>query len=347
VLWVCPVDGQNATKVAVQPVREAEVQTSVTLVGTAEARRSSTVASQVEGWVEEIFFEEGDEVQAGDPLARLEDRSLKIEIQGAVAALEEAKSRLEQSKADLERLNALWKTRSIAEKALQDAQFEMQARKERVNVLASQVENRKDELNKKTIRAPFSGWVAEQHVEVGEWVDAGGAVATLVDLDEVHIVVPVPERYIPFLKVGDSAMVGLDALPDRNFDGEIHSLLPRGDAQARTFPVEVAVPNSDILIRSGMLARVTFSAGTPHRGLLLPKDALVLAGSERVVFVVNGQKAHRVPVQVIAFHDNAVEVKADLRPGAIVVVIGNERLRDGQAVETVPVSSSDQNENPQ
>ena len=343
---VSPVEGQNAVKVVVEPVRETEVRESVTLVGTARPRKRSKVASQVEGWVEEIFFEGGDLVKQGQPLARLEGRSLRIQLEGAKAAIQEAEARLSQAEADLDRLNALWESKSIAEKALQDAQFEANARRQRVNVLRSQMEHLKDKLNKKEIRAPFAGWVAEQHVEVGEWVDPGGAVASLVDLSEIHVEVPVPERYVPALKVGEPADVTLDAFPNKTFPGRVRSLNPSGEAQARTFHVEVAVPNPDNLIFAGMLARATFSVGALHKALLVPKDALVLAGSNRAVFVVNDQKAHRLPVQIVAFHDDVIEVEGDLQPGALVVVIGNERLRDGQSVEVAPRSQSDQSEKP-
>lgn len=341
-----PVEGQNAVKVMVEPVREKEVLESVTLVGTAKSRKRSKVASQVEGWVEEIFFEDGDLVKQGQPLARLEGRSLRIQLDGAKAALQEAEARLAQAEADLVRLSALWESKSIAEKALQDAQFEANARKQRVNVLHSQMEHLKDKLSKKEIRAPFAGWVAEQHVEVGEWVDPGGAVATLVDLSEIHIEVPMPERYVPALRVGEPVDVTLDAFPDKTFPGKVHSINPYGEAQARTFDVEVAVPNPDNLILAGMLARATLSAGAAHKALLIPKDALVLSESNRAVFVVNDQKAHRVPVEIVAFHGDAIEVEGELQPGALVVVIGNERLRDGQSVEVAPSSMSDRSEEP-
>jgi RND family efflux transporter MFP subunit len=342
-LWATSVQGQSAVRVVVEAVREAEVRETVTLVGTARASRRSTVASQVEGWVEEIFFEAGDLVDKDRALARLEDRALQIQLEGARAALAEARARLGQAQADLDRLSVLWDSRSIAEKALQDAQFESDARKQRVNVLRSQVENLKDKLNKKTIRAPFSAWVAEQHVEVGEWVDAGGAVATLVDLAEIHVEIPIPERYLPSLKVGDPVAVALDALPEKIVSGQIHSICPSGDPRARTFSVEVSVSNPNGLIRAGMLARATFAVGAPHEAVLVPKDALVLTGSTRAVFVVNDQKAHRVSVQVVAYHEDAAEVQGDINPGSLVVVIGNERLRDGQPVEATPKPSSSQN----
>jgi RND family efflux transporter MFP subunit len=337
-----PRKGPPAARVQVQTLKETEVRESVTLVGTAEARKRAVVASQVEGWVEEISFQEGDYIERGKPLARLEDRSLRIQLEGARASLQEAQERLGQAVADLKRLGVLYKSKSVAEKTFQDAQYEVNARKERVQVLRSEMAGLEDLLDKKTIKAPFSGWIAEQHAERGEWVDRGGPVATMVDLSRIHVRVPVPERFLPLLKVSDVADVSLDAVPGSTFSGRVLSLFPAGDPQSRTIPVKVEVRNSEGTIRAGMLSRVTLWVGSPRRAMMVPKDALVLEGPRRAVFIVNDEKAHRIGVQVLGYQGEAVEVSGDLHPGDLVVVRGNERIQDGQPVviNSAPSSSN-------
>lgn len=339
-VWGASPKGPPPARVAAQPLKETKVRESVTLVGTAEARKRAVVASQVEGWVEEISFQEGQYIDKGKTLARLDDRSLRIQLDGGRASLKEAQERLGQAMGDLKRLGVLYKSKSVAEKTFQDAQYEVNARKERVQVLRSELARLEDLLTKKTIRAPFSGWIAEQHVERGEWVDRGGAVAKMLDLSEIHVRVPVPERYVPLLKVGDNATVSLDAIPGRTFSGQILSLFPSGDPQSRTIPVKVEVPNPDRAIRAGMLSRVTLWVGPPRAAIMVPKDALVLEGPQRAVFVVNDEKAHRVEVQVLGYQGELAEVNGNLRPRDLVVVRGNERIQDGQPVVILSDSST-------
>jgi RND family efflux transporter MFP subunit len=334
--WGQSPKGPPPAPVVAQPVIETEIRESITLVGTAEAQKRALVATQVEGWVEEVSFQEGDLREQNVPLVRLEANALKLELQGARAALKETEERLNQALADFRRLEALYSSESISQKRFQDAQFEVNARRERVRVLRAEVTRLEDRLSKKTIRAPFSGWIAEKRVERGEWVDQGGSVATMVDLSRIHVRVPVPERYLPLLKVGETARVSLDALPGRTFFGRILSLLPTGDAKSRAFPVKVEIPRPEGLIKEGMLARVTLSIGKPRAALLVPKDALILEGLNKSVFVVKDNVARRLEVEILGYQEDAAEVRGNLKQGDLVIVRGNERIREGQAVVIMP-----------
>jgi membrane fusion protein (multidrug efflux system) len=147
--------------------------------------------------------------------------------------------------------------------------------------------------------------------------------------------VPVPERYVPAIKKGDQAEVTFDALPGRTFKGAIDAVILRADEAARTFPVRIKISNPDGAIKPGMLGCATLPAGNLHRALLVPKDALVLSGTRKTVFVVINQTARLVPVEIGAAYGPLIEVKGDLKPGLEVVVRGNERLRPGQPVQII------------
>ena len=331
--------GRSPAKVIVGDVREADIRTSVTLVGTAKPHKEAVLASQVEGWVEAVFFLAGDRVEKGDRLAQLEDRSLLIQLDGAKASLKEAETRKKQAETDLKRLEALYSSRSVAEKQIDDARYELDARSKHVLALKSEVNQLEDQLAKKRIRAPFSGWIAEKHLEQGEWVAKGGDVAKLLDLSVIHIRAEVPERFLPLLNVGDDAKLTFDALPGRDFKGKIRAVFPSGNTQTRTFPVEMILANEEGVIRAGMLCRVSMGIGNARKALLVPKDALVLEGDRRTVFKINDNKAHRVEVEVVGFQDGSAEIRADIEDGDRVVVFGNESLQDGEPVEILPPAS--------
>ena len=324
--------GPPPTPVVVSPVLQRQVRESVVLVGTATPRVRSLFASEVEGLVEELYVDEGDAVKEGQVLAKLGSSALKIQLEVARAARNEARERYLQAKAELERSVKLRRSKSIPEKKFLDDRFEAMAWEKRVRQREAQISRLRDQLAKKTIIAPFSGFVAKKHTEVGQWVEQGGGIVTLIDLGYVHVVVQVPERYVDKIRVGDRASVSLDALGNKRFSGKIIAIIPEGDREARTFPVKVKIKNKNFRIKSGMLSHVTFSLGKPYPALLVPKDALVTRDNQKFVFMVQSDIVKLVRLDVKGYHEGMAEVSGELKPGLLVVIRGNERLRDGQKV---------------
>ncbi len=208
-----------------------------------------------------------------------------------------------------------------------------------MNRLRATRKSLENQLTKKQIKAPLSGYVVKRYCQVGQWLGEGDPAVTLVVPDPILFMVPVPERYIPSIIIGDNASVTFDALPGKIFQGRIEAVIPKADKAARTFPVRINIANPEGAIKPGMLGRATLPAGKPHKAILVPKDALVLSGNGKVVYVVIDQTARMVPVETGASHGPLIEVKGDLKPDLKVVVRGNERLRPGQAVQIVPGSS--------
>ncbi len=193
-----------------------------------------------------------------------------------------------------------------------------------------------DELKRTTIRSPITGTIVRKHVEVGQWVDAGGRIADVVDLDKVLIVTPINEKEISRLKVGDQATITVDTYPGRTFTGRIKHIVPQADLQSRAFPVKIEVANPEGRLKGGMMARVSISYGTPRPTLLVPKDAVVRRDNQEVVFTVRGQKASLQRVVTGQAVDGFLEiVDGRLKTGDAVVVTGNEVLRDGAPVKIV------------
>lgn len=318
--------------VVVSPVLHKEISESVVLVGTATPRVKSLFASETEGLVEELFVDEGDFVRKGQVLARLRSSTLQIQLEAARAARKEAGERLLQAKDDLERSMKLRQSASIPEKKLSDDQFEARVWEQKVRQHELEIARLEDLLSKKTIEAPFSGLVAKKHTEVGQWLERGGDILTLIDMERIHVVVPVPERYVDKIRVEDRASVSVSALGNKSHPGRIISIIPEGDREARTFPVKVEIRNRDLRIKSGMLSHVTFSLGKPHMALLVPKDALVAQDDKKFVFVYQNDIVKLVGLEVQGYHEGMAEVSGDLKPDSLVVIRGNERLRDGQKV---------------
>ena len=334
VLWAQPPEGNTPppAPVKVELVAEETVDTRINLIGTARAWIETRVATEVRGKVASVEVEEGDYVRKGDVLCRLDSSELNFQIQEAEGALGEVGAQLERAKKEMTRQETLISRASVAQRAYDDALFDHKALTEKSAQLDAALNLLRDRLRNKTVRAPLAGVVVERFTQVGEWLNEGDAVAQLFLTDPSKVVVPVPEKYVGDITVGDKATVTFDALKDKTFTGELFAIIPRGDEGARTFPVHIRLANPGGIVKPGMLARVNLEVGRPRKALLVSKDAIVLSGAERSVVKINDGKALLVSVRLGGEYDGRVEVEGELKPGDQVVVRGNERLFPGQPV---------------
>jgi len=228
--------------------------------------------------------------------------------------------------------------RSLRVAELGFRQEEITAAEAEVQRLQAKVQRLREDVQKTVIRSPVSGFITNRYAEVGQWVERGGRVADIIDLAAVLVRVPVHERDIRLVQVGDEALVTLDALPNRTFSGRVKYMTPQADLASRTFPVKIEVPNTpDHAIKAGMFARVTLRTGSAQPSVFVPKDAVVRRASRQVVFVVEDAKARMVPIKTGRSHEGLIEVvEGQLTPGEAVVVTGNEFLQDQMAIVTKP-----------
>ena len=327
--------GPPATPVKVAQVSNVEIAPQVQLIGTAQPKLSSVVASDIEGLVEEFNVSEGDFVKKGAVLARLKDSLLQINLKGAKANKADTEAQLRRARTDLKRSSDLLASETIADKQYTDDLSEVQSLEARVRRLEAEIEHTQDSITKKTIRAPFSGFVIKEHTQVGEWVEKGGPIVNMADLSSIEVVIDVPERYIPKLVLGGNTRVAVDALNPEEFTGKITAIIAVGDSASRAFPVKVSVDNPNSRIKGGMLCRVSLAIGKPSSVLAVPKDAVVNMGQQHLVYVVREGVAQPLPVQLGNTSDSMIEVKGSIEAGMQVVTRGNERLRPGQPVKII------------
>jgi RND family efflux transporter MFP subunit len=295
------------------------------------------VAAEASGLVEDFPVREGDFVKKGEVLVRLTTTDVLIRLQAATATKERVRANLIFAEKELVRYRELKDTDSIAARKYDEALYSQQSLEQELRGAEAQIDLLKDEIQNKTVRAPFAGFVAKEHTQVGEWLPVGGPreVVTLVDLGHIRITVDVPERYVVKLSPGSAVRVAVESLPGETVIGKIAAILPEGDPNSRTFPVRVTLPNPGFKIKSGMEVRAAFDLGTKKNALLVPKDAIVTAGANRVVFLVMSTVVQPVPVTVTGYYDGNVAVEGAINPGDRVVIRGNERLRPGQPVQVL------------
>jgi len=323
----------EAAIVETQPVRAEEVEQTVSLVGTAQPQRESRVAAQIDGAVSELRVEEGDRVRKGDTLALLDADELRIRIQAAKAARAEFEARRKEQAGRFDRSKKLYERGRISEEEYREDQHGAEALQHSVERAQHEIQALEDQLRRKTVTAPFDGYVSQKHTEVGEWVQEGDPIVELLDLSKVHVVVDLPERYAPSLQRDTPVPIRVDALPGQQFTGRIVAVIPESDLQTHTLPVKIEIANPETLFHAGMFVRASLAVAGTTTALLVPKDAVVSRRDEDILFVVENGAAKEVKVRRVQDYENFVVVSGDLREGQLVVVRGNERLRDGQPIE--------------
>ncbi len=326
---------QPPVPVEVAPVVERAVDREIQAVGTVEANLYSTVSAEVEGAVARFDLREGDRVEKGQVLARLRRTDLEIALKEAQANLREKEALFSKAQHDHRRFETLFNEGAVSAAELDRAAASADAAKALKDSAEEAFRKIADEIRRTTVIAPFSGYIVKKHVELGQWVDEGGKVADLVDIDIVYVLIPINERDIGKIRMGKAATVTVDTYPGRIFKGRIAYIIPQADISSRNFPVKIRVDNSrEHLLKAGMFARVSIRYGEPRRGLFIPKDAVVPRGRDQVVFVLDTSRVQERRVETGQGLEEMVEVmKGDLKPGQEVVVVGNEVLSDGTPVE--------------
>jgi RND family efflux transporter MFP subunit len=311
-------------------VEQGAIQAMSEFVGTTYFSRVSQVATDLEGLVTRINFDEGDTVKKGDVLVMLDTQILDAEIAGARAAFEQNQVDLENARRDFGRIDGLYKDGSISE----TDHDSYRSKKMRLEKLSSVLQSRHDKLmiskNKKSIKAPFGGTVVLQPVEVGEWVAKGGKVAVIADDSMIEVEVEVPIGVLENLEKGREVRIKVN---NRDYDGIFTTFIPRGDIATRTFTATFSLQNSNGIVE-GLEALVTLPKGGETEGLLVPRDAVVDKYGKTMVFRVVESKAVEVPVQVAGYVGlQAVVTSTGLEPGQEIVVRGCKRVEEGMSLQ--------------
>ncbi len=321
--------GMPPARVVVSGVTSGFIAPENEYIGTVYYQEVSDVASEVSGLSEEVRFEEGQRVKKGDVLVVISSDLLYKTIQSAKADYEQALSDLDKERKNLERAELLFSEQLLSEQAYDEQRFNVNGLEKRVLSLKSGAERLEVELSKKTVKSPFDGIVIKRHIETGEWLSPGTAVASIGKDDFADVIAEVPEHVIAYIKKGMDARV---ITGGSEITGKVFSIVPKGDVSTRTIPVKVRIRNVSGLIE-GMQARLILPAGNKEKAMIVPRDAVITVSGKTVVFAVVEAKAKMIPVKVAGYTGMNAGVHGEgLRAGMKVVIKGNERLRDGQPV---------------
>ncbi len=346
------VGGDARPTVLVQLHRQAieieleAAQIELDLRSAAMAELKATIPTQIEAAEAELARLEAQLEYTKQVYQRVQGLGSSMseqEVEESVSLFNAATQSYNAAKAELARLTATREVRLlIATRNLERQKAELK--------------RTEDLLSRYTVLAPFEGYVTRKMVERGNWVTKGTPLVEIIQLDPIELRIEVPQEYSVSLQQsfdsagGDEpplqAEIRIDSLQE-TLQGTVTRIIPDADPVTRTVPVIIRIPNAprrtgpnqSHLLKPGMLARAELDIGKGQPVLMAPKDALVLNQGSASIYLVKQidgvKKAKQIAVKTGRSNGNWIEITGDVNENDEIVVQGNERLRDGQAIKVL------------
>lgn len=312
-------ESNPAAPVELSVVRRGGIDTWLETTATLEARNSALLVARRQGQVLKLLAEEGQWVERGAVLARLDDTEARLAVERAGLALEGVKR-------EQERASKMQSEGYLSSKEWDDVQLRLRNAK-------LELEQATYNLSQTRITAPFSGRVTERTINLGETVSPGQSCFRLIDFNPVLVRLYFPERELDRVRIGQPAALTLDAQPGHTFSARVALVNPVVDHSNGTFKVTLEAPNPGGLLRPGSFARVRLKTGSFADALLLPRRGVLTEDGEQFVFVARGDTVARTRVAVGAVEGDQAQILAGLIAGDRVVTIGQGGLKPGARIK--------------
>jgi multidrug efflux pump subunit AcrA (membrane-fusion protein) len=359
------------TRIVVSKVKQESVRRAIDVVGTLAAFEQVTISSEIDGKVVRILADLGDRVTAGQPLVELDREKSEYRLAQQQAAVERAQAKygvidaaaalpaiertpdvqkaaaeLAQAEQNFARANDLFRTNLIPKQQLDDADAALKAKRAaydsslqgarnlRADIAAERasLQLAQRELRDGVIRAPFDAFVERRLVSPGQFVRVQTPVAALVKIDPLKVTAEVPERFAPWVKIGQHFSLVLEAFPDQPQQGTVARISPAANPQTRAFPLEGHVPNADGHLKPGTFARVHIETDRVEHILTVPANSLQYRYGVNRVFVVAGDRLQSKEIKVGDRLGERVEVIDGVNADDPIVATDVDKLSDGVRV---------------
>jgi RND family efflux transporter MFP subunit len=337
-----------ATAMAVETglVSRDDVAASIAVVGNLIGAATVDIVPRVAGRLEAVTVRLGDRVTTGQPLAQVDDREIREQVNQSKANLEVNRATVVARENDLKvaesvltRARASYEGGLLSKQGLEDAEARYNSAVSQVTVAKAQLQSTQARLGEleinlanTTVRSPLDGVVGRRNLDPGAFAGTNTAVLSVVSIGTVRLVANLIEKDFRRIAQGADAVVDVDAFPGEQFRGHVARVAPVFDPATRTATMEIEVPNPGYRLKPGMYARVRLTAEQHDNALTVPRDAVVDVDGKHGVYVLDGTTARFRELRTGISDGERVEIVDPLAEGTRVVTIGALALRDGDRV---------------
>lgn len=296
---------------------------AIVATGGIEALQQIALRPEVDGRVTGLLFREGQRVDSGTPLVKIDDAELRSQV-------ERARADRDLARQALDRTRQLLADRAAAPADLERAEAQSRVAQASLDLLELRLE-------RTTVRAPFSGVVGQRSVSIGDYVTASSPLLMLQTVSPVRAVFNVPERYASELQPGQAVTFRVAALPGRDFEARVDFVDPAVTLPARAITVKALAANRDGALQPGMFIEVRLATEVRPDATVIPEEAIAPAAGGAFAWVVLEGKATRREIELGVRSPGFVEVRRGIDAGELVVVGGVDRLFEGAPVAATVV----------
>lgn len=307
--------------VEVSSVSRGDISAYYSNTATLEAEQEATIVSKVRGIIEELYVEEGDKVQAGQVIARIEDDQYQIEANRAKATLDRLYNEYQRNK-------ELFERDLIAAETYQNSRYEYESQKATYDLAKLNLEHT-------SIKSPISGVISRRFVKAGNMIGTDQPVYRVTDFNPLQAILHIPEHEMAKIRKGQLAELRVDALPNQTFAGYVERISPVVDSETGTFKVTIYVDETKDMLRPGMFGRVKIVYDTRENTRMIPKSAIISEDLAQSVYVIKDSLAFKKEIQTGYTNGSNIEVINGLDVGEMVVTIGQGSLQDSSKVSII------------
>jgi HlyD family secretion protein len=342
----------EAVSASVQTTGGASAGTPIlTASGYLVARHQSVISSKIQGRLSGLYVEEGSYVKKDEVIARLEDADYRAAVAKAKADIEYAQANLVEMERQARLQQGLYKEKVVSQDALDAANSKVLIAKAAIDQDKAALQMQQANLEFTEIRAPFDGVVVKKMAEVGESVapippgvnisTSSGAIVAIADMNSLEAEVDVNEANVGQLGPNFPADINVQAIPNHTYKGMLRQVIPTADRTKATVTVKVSILDKDRLIKPEMSCNVTFleaKKGDQNDKVVMrivtaPKDAIVARNGKQVVYVIENNKAHEVPVTTGNELKGGIIIKSGLAGTESLVNNPPQKVVDGSSVK--------------
>lgn len=290
--------------------------------------------------VVEIFVEEGDDVKAGQLLAKLRNSQSQLAVNEALVKVSEAQISLGQAQREYNRdsrlVNAKGGASVLSQRDLETRMQTLETSKTTLQAAEFALDTAELGLKQCDIVSPINGTVTLRDISMGDMASPGARAFQVIDLSAPRVMMNRPQRELRSLRVGQKLSATSDALPGVVINGEIERISPAINLETGTVKVTAKL-NPSAQLPNGILVRIYLILDSHANATMLDKRALVNEGEHSYAFVIRDEHAFKVEVFQGFTNELSVEIdeRTDINKGELVVIVGADRLKDGDLVSVV------------
>lgn len=311
-------DKEQAINVQVDTLQLENINAESSYTGTFQPNKETKISAELQGKINAILVDDGSLVRKGQTLIQLDNSLLKLQLQSIEV-------KIEGLEADVNRYTILAKADAIQGVQLEKAELGLKSAKVQKATLLEQI-------NKTTIKAPFSGVVTAKLSEEGAFAAPGVPLLQITDITTLKFTVNVPEKDLSQFKLNQSYSLSADAYSEILLTGKTTMIGSKAN-MGSSFPIQFTVNNtSDLKIKSGMFGKVLIKSETSEKGIVIPSSAVQGTDNQPQVYVVKNGKALLQNITISKKTQNKAVVSNGLNEGDVLVTNGFINLFDGANV---------------